>query len=132
VVDACDKVRSVAAGPTVNGTGTKTVIAKSLVRKGKRLDTYVETATGTATDSAAATYTWDYASSLVTSGKKPPFKGVAIDHFELIAQNGTVVVHAFFIANMSVAANGDATFTPTVIVGDPLDFTTLALHCDPL
>jgi hypothetical protein len=41
-------------------------------------------------------------------------------------------VHAFFIANMSVAANGDATFTPTVTVGDPLDFTTLALHCDPL
>jgi hypothetical protein len=120
------------AGITVNGTGTKTVTFKSLVKKGKRLDAYMETATGTATDSAGATYTWNYAFSSITSGKKAPFKGVAIDHFQLIAQNGPVAVHAFFIANVSIDANDVPTLTPTLSVGDPLDFASGAPHCDAL
>lgn len=120
------------AGITVNATGTKTVTYKLSVKRGKRVEAYMETATGTATDSAGATYTWDYAFSSITSGKKAPFKGVAIDHFELIAQNGTVAVHAFFIADATSGPGDEGTLTPTYTVGDPLDFTTFAPHCDPL
>ena len=66
------------------------------------------------------------------SGKKAPLKGIAVDHFQLIAQNGTVVVHAFFIANVSAFSEQNVVSTPTHVVGDPLDFATFELRCDPL
>jgi hypothetical protein len=56
----------------------------------------------------------------------------AVDHFQLIAQNGTVVVHALFIANVSAFSEQNVVFTPTDVVGDPLDFATLELNYDPL
>jgi hypothetical protein len=122
------------AGVSVNGTATKTTTTRSAVnRRGRRVNARTETATGTATDSTGAQYTFDYHFSSITSGRRPPFRGVANDSFDLIAADGKVVVHAFFTANIAVAANGDfSEFTSTYAAGDPLDFATGTPHCDPL
>jgi hypothetical protein len=122
------------AGVSVNGTGTKTTTTRTATnRRGRRVVAYTETATGTATDSTGATYTFDYAFSSITSGRRAPFRGIAVDSFDLIGADGKVAVHAFFTANIAVDASGEPSqFTPTYQAGDPLDFTTFTPHCDPL
>ncbi len=119
---------------SVDGKGTKTTtLATSVDSKGKHLVVYSEAATGTATDSAGATYTWDYSFTQIGAYKKFPYVATATDSFDLIAQDGTVKVHAFFIAKAKVKnEEGEGTLTPVYVAGDPLSFETFEAHCDAL
>jgi hypothetical protein len=119
---------------SVDGTGSKTTtIAGSVDSRGKHLDVYTETASGTAKDSAGATYTWDYQFSQVGVYKRFPYVAWASDSFDLVAADGTVKVHAFFLAKARFKnASDEGTYTTTFTVGDPVAFNPFVPHCDAL
>jgi len=53
-----------------------------------------------------------------------------VDHFSLTG-NGPVHIVAGFVGSITYSAT-TYTVNPSTVIGDPLDFTTLAPHCDPL
>jgi hypothetical protein len=75
-----------------------------------------------------------YANQLneTNAGSSLDWYGTMIDHFSL-AGSGPAQINANFVAD----SHHDTAFsfwylTPRSVVGDPIDFTTIAPHCDPL
>ena len=88
-------------------------------------------ASGTAVDQLGNTYVWSYSfQQNATSSDGQNWAGSAVDHFSLTG-NGPVHIVAGFVGSITYSAN-TYTVAPSAVIGDPLDFSTLAPHCDPL
>ena len=122
---------SVPAGADVQGTGLQTDIARVHVTGGVMREIITSHAYGTAVDQLGNTYSWSYTlQQNATSSDGQNWSGSAADHFSLTG-NGPVHIVAGFVGSITYSAN-TFTITPSTVIGDPLDFATLAPHCDPI
>jgi len=125
---------SLPAGTVLQGSGELRNIVNTHSSRGITRQTTTAHASGTATDQAGNTYVWVYANQLNETNSPPSLDwyGTMIDHFSL-AGSGPAQINANFVAD----SHHDTAYsffylTPRSIVGDPIDFGTLAQHCDPL
>jgi hypothetical protein len=123
-------------GVVIKGKGTKRVWdTSSTDANGVTYFSEVAVITGTATDNRGGRYRFDYHDSVTTSHTTTPYVALLVDHFDLVSVGafGTGL-HTFFMANVTVTSEDpfQATFTPILKNGDPLDFKTMTPHCDPL
>ena len=88
---------------------------------------------GTATDQDGNTYVFNYSNNFTVSGTGPLLTGRMVDSFSL-AGNGPAHLNNGFQANVTtdLQDNGVFELDPLNQRGDPLDFTTGAVMCDPL
>ena len=125
---------SLPAGTVLQGTGELRNIVNSHPSRGITRQTTIAHASGTATDQAGNTYVWVYANQLNETNTPGSLNwyGTMIDHFSL-AGSGPAHIIANFVAD-SYHDTGYTFFylTPRSVVGDPIDFTTITPHCDPL
>ena len=123
-------------GVTIKGAGTS-----------RKFETFTQAADGTmhynevtvisgaATDNKGGRYWFDYHDDFSTAHTAVPYVALVTDHFDLVSRGAfTTGLHTFFVAEVTVTSEDpfQATFKPTFVLGDPLDFATLASHCDPL
>ena len=125
---------SLPAGTVLQGTGELRNIVNTHSSRGITRQTTTAHASGTATDQAGNTYVWVYANQLNETNAPPSLDwyGTMIDHFSL-AGSGPAHINANFVAD----SHHDTAFsfwflTPRSVVGDPIDFATIAARCDPL
>jgi len=126
---------SLPAGTVLQGSGElRNIVNSHPSGGGITRQTTTAHASGTATDHAGNTYVWVYANQLneTNAGSSLDWYGTMIDHFSL-AGSGPAQINANFVAD----SHHDTAFsfwylTPRSVVGDPIDFTTIAPHCDPL
>jgi hypothetical protein len=122
---------SVPAGADVQGTGVKTDIVRTHVTGGVTREIVTSHAHGTATDQLGNTYVWSYSfQQNATSSDGQNWAGSVVDHFSL-AGSGPVHIVAGFVGSVAFDAN-TFTITPSTVIGDPLGFDDLSVHCDPL
>ena len=125
---------SLPPGTVLQGTGELRTIVNTHPSRGITRQTTTAHASGTATDQAGNTYVWVYANQINETNAPPSLDwyGTMIDHFSL-AGSGPAHINANFVAD----SHHDTAFsfwflTPRSVVGDPIDFATIAPHCDPL
>jgi hypothetical protein len=123
------------AGTTLTGSGTeKSITVVKTDSKGITRIHNTSHATGTATDQAGNTYVFDYSNDFnVSNTTTNPalFSGVMNDHFSL-AGRGPARLSNGFQGVFTTDFGSLVSITPLHSRGDPIDFTTLAAHCDPL
>lgn len=123
------------AGTTLTATGTEKSI--TVVKTSKSGITRIHNtshATGTVTDQAGNTYVFDYSNDFNvsnTAANPALFSGIMNDHFSL-AGNGPARLSNGFQGVFTTDFALLASITPLHSRGDPIDFATLAAHCDPL
>jgi hypothetical protein len=123
------------AGTTLTASGTEKSV--TVVKTGSNGITRIHNtshATGTATDQAGNAYVFDYSNDFnVSNTTTNPalFSGVMNDHFSL-AGRGPARLSNGFKGVFATDFGSLASITPLHSRGDPIDFTTLAAHCDPL
>jgi hypothetical protein len=123
------------AGTTITGSGTeKSITVVKTNANGITLFHNTSHATGTATDQDGNTYVFDYNNEFSvsnTAANPGLFTGSMEDHFSLAGKGPAKLSNGFHAA---VTTDLGALFelTPLQSRGDPIDFTTLAAHCDPL
>ena len=121
------------SGTTLVGTGTGKSITTTRVDKDGVFS--IENSThsnGTAVDQAGNTYVWSYSNSLRATESGGVFTGPMTDSF-IVAGNGPSRLNNGFSGTF--VTDFFSFFTvPQVNAshGDPLDFATGAVHCDPL
>lgn len=121
----------VPAGANVQGNGVQTDISRVHVTGGVLREIVTSHAYGTAVDQLGNTYVWSYSfQQNATSSDGQNWAGSAVDHFSLTG-NGPVHIVAGFVGSITYSAT-TYTVAPSTVIGDPLDFATLAPHCDPL
>jgi len=122
---------SVPAGADVQGNGFQTDIASVHVTGGVMREIITSHAYGTAIDQLGNTYAWSYsAQQNATSSDGQNWAGSFVDHFSL-AGNGPVHIVAGFVGSVTYSAT-TFTITPSTVIGDPIGFSDLSPHCDPL
>ena len=122
---------SVPAGADVQGNGFQTDIVNVHVTGGVIRQIVTSHAYGTAIDQLGNTYAWSYsAQQNATSSDGQNWAGSFVDHFSL-AGNGPVHIVAGFVGSVTFDAN-TFTITPSTVIGDPIGFSDLSPHCDPL
>jgi hypothetical protein len=126
---------SLPAGTVLQGSGElRTIVNTHNAVGGITRQTTTVQAKGSATDQAGNTYVWVYTNQLNETNTAPSadWYGTDIDHFSL-AGSGPAQIVAGFVAD-SYHDTGYTFFflTPRSVVGDPIDFATIAPHCDPL
>lgn len=123
------------AGTTLTGSGTEKSI--TVVKTSAYGITRVHNtshATGTATDQAGNTYVFNYSNDFNvanTAANQAVFSGIMNDHFSL-AGHGPARLSNGFQGVFTTDFASLASITPLHERGDPIDFATLAAHCDPL
>jgi hypothetical protein len=124
---------NLAPGTTLTGSGTEKSITVSKTKGGVTRIHNTSHATGTATDQDGNTYVFNYSNDFNISDAGSPgvFSGIMNDHFSL-AGNGPAELHNGFQGIFSTDFATFATITPLKSHGDPIDFTTITAHCDPL
>jgi len=126
ITSACSNLP---AGTTIHGSGTmKSITTVATSKNGITTVMNTSHANGTATDGAGNTYVWNYANhySVSDSGPGTAFAGEMVDAFTL-AGNGPARLSNGFRALFDFVS-----LQPLSSRGDPIDFATLAPHCDPL
>ena len=122
---------SVPAGADVHGNGFQTDIVNVHVTGGVIRQIVTSHAYGTAIDQLGNTYAWSYsAQQNATSSDGQNWAGSFVDHFSL-AGNGPVHIVAGFVGSVTYSAT-TYTITPSTVIGDPIGFSDLSPHCDPL
>ena len=121
------------AGTTLTGSGTEKSITVVKTNKGVTRIHNTSHATGTATDQDGNTYVFNYSNSFNVSDEGNPgvFSGIMNDSFSL-AGNGPARLSNGFQGIFSTDFTTFTTITPLKSRGDPIDFTTVSAHCDPL
>lgn len=121
------------AGTTLTGSGSEKSITVVKTNKGVTRIHNTSHAHGTATDQAGNTYVFNYSNSFNVSDEGTPgvFSGIMNDSFSL-AGNGPAGLHNGFQGIFSTDFATFTTITPLKSRGDPIDFTTVTAHCDPL
>ena len=124
---------NLAPGTTVTGTGTETSITVVKTKDGVTRIHNTTHAGGTATDQDGNTYVFNYSNSFNISDEGNPgvFSGIMNDSFSL-AGNGRARLSNGFQGIFSTDFTTFTTITPLKSRGDPIDFTTVSAHCDPL
>jgi hypothetical protein len=114
------------AGLTVEGTGiARTIFHESVDASGKFHTVIKTTITGTATDSAGGTYTFNYHNALSLSPSADfPFVVTITDHFNLVGSGGANETHTFFVLKVLVTSETTDEILFAHFHGDPA--------CDPL
>ena len=122
---------TVPAGADVQASGVQTDITSVHVTGSVLREIVTSHASGTAVDQLGNTYVWSYSfQQNATSSDGQNWAGSAVDHFSLTG-NGPVHIVAGFVGSVTYSAT-TYTVAPSAVIGDPLDFSTLAPHCDPL
>jgi hypothetical protein len=123
------------AGTTLTGSGTeKSITVAKTSADGTTRVHNTSHATGTATDQAGNTYVFDYSNDFNvsnTDANPALFSGIMNDHFSL-AGRGPAKLSNGFQGVFTTDFASLASITPLQERGDPIDFGTLAAHCDPL
>lgn len=122
---------NLAPGTTITGSGSGSSITQIKDAGGVttfRNQTHVS---GTATDQDGNTYVFNYANSFTVSSSGGLFTGVMVDSFSL-AGNGPARLSNGFRANVTTDLENLFLLDPLSQRGDPLNFTTGAVACDPL
>jgi hypothetical protein len=120
-------------GTTLAGSGMMKSITVAKTNNGITRIHNTSHATGTATDQAGNTYVFNYSNdfNVANSAADPAtFSGIMNDHFSL-AGNGPVGLSNGFQAVFTFGPAG-VSLDPLKSRGDPIDFATIAAHCDPL
>jgi hypothetical protein len=121
------------AGLTITWSGLEKSI--TLVRTDRNGVTTIQNTThayGKASDQNGGTYAFNYSNSFhvtETSAGSGTFSGQMTDHFSLAG--GGIHLSNGFVANITTDF-ASFTFDPIHSNGDPIDFATVAPHCDPL
>jgi hypothetical protein len=123
------------AGVTISWAGTEESI--TIIRTGGDGLTTVQNSShafGKATDQFGNTYAFDYSNEFratETAAGSGVLAGTMTDHFSL-AGNGLQVSNGFLATVTFGPGQFDFSAVPINSRGDPIDFTTIAPHCDPL
>ena len=124
------------AGTEIAGTGTSKSI-ESVTTDGNGVTTVTNTthASGTATDQENNTYRFNYLNHYRISNTGPTdpvLSGTMVDSFSL-AGNGPAHLSSGFRAVFTIDfLTGLVSIEELSSRGDPIDFETLAVRCDPL
>jgi hypothetical protein len=125
---------NLAAGTTINGTGTmKSITVVNTDKDGVTTVHNTSHATGTATDQAGNTYQFNYAntSRISNSAANPGvFSGRMTDSFSLAGDGPAHLNNGF----QAIFTTDGPTFSiePLNSRGDPYDFAAGTARCDPL
>lgn len=121
-------------GTTVTGTGTGTSVTKTKTdRHGTTTVFNSSIAPGRATDQAGNRYRFLYSNQFLVSKTRSEslFSGRMVDLF-VVEGNGPARLRNGFLANITTDLGDLFTFDPIFEFGDPINFTTGAVECDPL
>jgi hypothetical protein len=123
------------AGVTISWAGTETSI--TIIRTGADGLTTVQNSShafGKATDENGNSYAFDYSNEsrvTETASGSGVLTGTMTDHFSL-AGNGLELSNGFLATVRFGPGPFDFSAVPINSRGDPIDFNTIAPHCDPL
>lgn len=122
---------NLAPGTTITGSGGGQSITQIREANGVttfRNETHIS---GTATDQDGNSYVFNYANSFTVSSTGGLFTGVMVDTFSL-AGSGPAQLSNGFRANVTTDLENVFLLDPLSQRGDPLDFSTGDVACDPL